>query len=101
MNDSLADILISNVVVNAIKHNYPGGNISVILNEKAFVVNNTGDEPKLGTTELFERFKKESASAESLGLGLSIVKTICDTYSFKVSYNYMNRMHVLKITFTQ
>ncbi len=101
MNDSLADILISNIVINAIKHNYPGGNISVMLNESAFVVNNTGDEPKLETTQLFERFKKESASPESLGLGLSIVKTICDTYGFKVSYNYTDVMHVLKITFSK
>ena len=101
MNDSLADILISNIVINAIKHNYPGGNISIMLNENAFVVNNTGDEPKRETTELFERFKKESASPESLGLGLSIVKTICDTYGFKVSYDYTDVMHVLKITFSK
>jgi signal transduction histidine kinase len=97
MNDSLADILISNIVINAIKHNYPGGNISVMLNENAFVVDNTGDEPKRETTELFERFKKESASPESLGLGLSIVKTICDTYGFGISYNFQGGKHCITI----
>lgn len=97
MNDSLADILISNIILNAIKHNFPGGTIRIDLNESAFVVSNSGDEPKLKTAELFERFKKESTSPESLGLGLSIVKTICDSYGFDVSYNYEEGMHEIKI----
>ena len=101
MNDSLADILISNIILNAIKHNWPGGNIQIDLDENALLVSNTGYEPKLKTTELFERFKKDSSSPESLGLGLSIVKTICDTYGFEISYNYTDSMHVLKVTFTQ
>lgn len=101
MNDSLADILISNIILNAIKHNFPGGTIRIDLNERAFVVSNSGDEPKLKTAELFERFKKESTSPESLGLGLSIVKTICDTYGFDLSYNYTDGMHVLNTTFAQ
>jgi signal transduction histidine kinase len=97
MNDSLADILISNIILNAIKHNFPGGTIRVDLNESAFVVSNSGDEPKLKTTELFERFKKESISPESLGLGLSIAKTICDTYGFDVSYHYETGSHVVTV----
>jgi signal transduction histidine kinase len=101
MNDSLADILLSNIILNAIKHNFPGGKIRIDLNESALVVSNSGDEPKLKPTELFERFKKESTSPESLGLGLSIVKTICDTYGFEVSYNFTDGIHVVKITFTQ
>lgn len=101
MNDSLADILLSNIILNAIKHNFPGGNIKIDLNESVFVVSNSGDEPKLNTSELFERFKKDSTSPESLGLGLSIVKTICDSYGFDVSYRFADGMHVMKITFTQ
>lgn len=101
MNDSLADILLSNIILNAIKHNFPGGNIKIDLTESVFIVSNSGDEPKVKTTELFERFKKESTSPESLGLGLSIVKTICDSYGFDVLYNFTNGMHVMKITFTQ
>jgi signal transduction histidine kinase len=97
MNDSLADILISNIILNAIKHNFPGGTIRIDLNESAFVVSNSGDEPKLKTAELFERFKKESTSPESLGLGLSIAKTICDTYGFDVSYHYETGSHVVTV----
>ncbi len=99
MNHSLADILCSNIILNAIKHNFPGGKIKINLTESALVVSNSGGEPKLTTIELFERFKKESTSPESLGLGLSIVKTICDSYGFDVSYNYDDATHVVKITF--
>ena len=101
MNDSLADILISNIILNAIKHNSPGGDIKIVLNENALVVSNTGNVPKLKTSELFERFKKDSSSPESLGLGLSIIKTIGDTYGFELSYNYTDSMHVLQTTFAQ
>jgi signal transduction histidine kinase len=97
MNDSLADILLYNIILNAIKHNFPGGKIKIDLNENAFVVINSGDKPRLKTTELFERFKKESTSPESLGLGLSIVKTICDTHSFDVSYHYETGAHIVTV----
>ena len=97
MNDSLADILCSNIILNAIKHNFPGGRIKIDLTQSALVVSNSGDEPKLKPTELFERFKKESTSPESLGLGLSIVKTICDTYGFKVAYYYEADCHVVTV----
>lgn len=99
LNESLAEILISNVVVNAIKHNYPGGSIEIELDANGLSVSNTGLTPKIKTSELFERFKKDSASGDSIGLGLSIVKTICDKYDFDVSYNFLEERHVVKIAF--
>jgi len=99
MNESLAEILVSNIIINAIKHNCPGGTIKIELDTGSLAVSNTGIPPQLNTTELFERFKKDSSSGDSLGLGLSIVKTICDTYEFTVSYNYKDGMHVVKINF--
>lgn len=99
MNEALAEILISNLVINAIKHNYPGGNIEISLGIGELTVSNTGAPPNIKTSELFERFKKDSTSNESLGLGLSIVKSICDSYGFNVSYNYTGDMHTVKIFF--
>ncbi|MEO8819287.1 MAG: HAMP domain-containing sensor histidine kinase [Ginsengibacter sp.] len=99
MNDSLADIVLSNIILNAIKHNYQGGNIKVNLDEHSLTVSNTGYEPKLQPAELFERFKKDSSSQDSLGLGLSIVKTIADSYGFPVAYYYREQRHILEIKF--
>lgn len=101
MNEPLAEVLISNLLINAVKHNFQNGTIEIVLAANTLTVSNTGPIPKIQTSELFERFKKESTSNESLGLGLSIVKTICDSYGFEVSYNFKDGMHVMKITFTQ
>lgn len=99
MNESLAEILVSNIIINAIKHNCPGGTIKIELDPGSLAVSNTGIPPQIHTSELFERFKKDSLSSDSLGLGLSIVKTICDTYGFTVSYNYEKEMHLIKVYF--
>jgi len=100
LNESLAEILISNIIINAIKHNYQNGNIRIELDVNALTVSNTGDEPHENTSGLFERFKKDSSSADSLGLGLSIVKTICDISGLPVIYIYENGMHIIKVIFT-
>jgi signal transduction histidine kinase len=99
MNESLAEILISNVISNAIKHNLDNGNITVEFNKNHFRVSNTGPVPHGDTSELFERFKKESSSGDSLGLGLSIVKTITDIYGFSISYHYEMEQHIVEIIF--
>lgn len=100
MNEALAGILISNIITNAIKHNFnSNGEIFIFLDQNSFCVSNTGNEPHLAINELFERFKKDSSSQDSLGLGLSIVKTICDTYGFDIFYDYAEGRHIIKILF--
>jgi signal transduction histidine kinase len=99
MNESLAEILISNVISNAIKHNIVAGNITVELHKTFFRVSNTGPGLHTDTKELFARFKKDSSSADSLGLGLSIVKTITDIYGFPISYDWKDQLHIIEIIF--
>ncbi len=99
MNDSLAEILVSNIVINAIKHNYLNGNIQIDLDPNQLTARNTGNMPHEDTTALFERFRKDSSSGDSIGLGLSIVKTICDNYGFDISYYYVDGWHVVRISF--
>lgn len=99
MNETLTDILITNLVVNAIKHNIDEGRIHVELKKDYLRITNTGKALLGDASMLFERFKKESASADSLGLGLSIVKKICDTYNFLATYAYTDGTHTVKVSF--
>lgn len=99
INDSLAEILVSNIILNAIKHNIDKGNIQIDLFEKSFSVSNTGEKLDEDADHFFERFKKSSTSGDSIGLGLAIVKTICDTYGFVVSYSYKEGNHFIKVDF--
>ena len=97
----LADILFTNLISNAIRHNYAsGGSIDIHLASSDLIVRNTGDPLKLPPAELFKRFKKAKQSSDSTGLGLAIVKQICDLSNFKVAYAYAGEMHELKITFS-
>lgn len=99
MNDSLAEILISNIILNAIKHNFQNGSIEISLDSNSLTVSNTGEAPRVNTEKLFERFKKDSSSGDSIGLGLAIVKSICDTYGFDVSYSFAGEIHIIKVAF--
>ncbi len=99
MDSTLADVLISNLIQNAIRHNYEGGKITVNLIDKVLSISNTGEPLKVNEEDLFVRFKKNDASAESLGLGLSIVKSIADNYGVKLSYNYNNQEHTFILKF--
>jgi signal transduction histidine kinase len=99
MNASLADIMLSNLLNNSIKHNIFGGNIIICLISKELSIRNTGEVLSTEPDKLFGRFVKESSSKDSIGLGLSLVKQICGTYNFSISYNYENSLHELKINF--
>jgi signal transduction histidine kinase len=92
MNYHLADILLNNLLGNAIRHNIKNGVININFTEKEFVISNTGSSLSFDASAIFERFKKGD-STEGLGLGLAIVKQICDNYHFPVSYNFKNNLH--------
>ncbi len=97
INPDLADVLLNNLVGNAIKHNFFGGNIMIHLSEDGFEIINTGDELSIDPKTLFQRFRKGKTSL-STGLGLAIVKQICDVYSLTVEYYYMDKLHHMKIS---
>lgn len=99
MNPILADILIGNLLQNAIRHNISGGTISIELNEKSIIISNTSASTVINTDELFQRFKKNEASAESIGLGLAIVKEICDTNHIQIGYVCNNSVHTVELKF--
>ena len=97
----LADILLMNLLSNAIRHNLPHGRISLQLTDKFLIVENTGLKPEVPTEELFERFKKSNQSSDSIGLGLSIVKRICEAGRLSIRYRYNNNLHSVQIDFPE
>ena len=58
MNEAMAQVLISNLINNAIKHNKDNGSIGVSINDHQLIVSNTGQSLTAHPDELFERFKK-------------------------------------------
>ncbi len=99
INQTLADILVTNLIQNAIRHNSIGGKIIINLKDNALLVANSGEALTIPARELFTRFKKTDASKESLGLGLSIVKCIANLYKLNITYNYHHTLHIFTLKF--
>jgi signal transduction histidine kinase len=98
MNKDLAEIVVSNLIKNAIVHNVKGGIVEIAVHEKFFSVINTGSLKALSTEKLFSRFYKESSEKGTTGLGLSIVKAILDQYNGCISYTFSDK-HIMSIRF--
>ena len=95
----LAEILINNLLGNAIKYNKPSGNVDIILLGGQLSISNTSANGPLDRQKIFKRFYRESTTGEGNGLGLSIVKQICDMAGYLVTYEYANEQHFFKIDF--
>jgi signal transduction histidine kinase len=97
MNPELAEILLNNLLSNATRHNFPGGQIRIKLTEQSLIVANTSPHSELDHSRLFTRFYKPAPHNENNGLGLSIIKQICEVSGFQISYSRKDQMHEFKI----
>ena len=93
----LADILVSNLVNNAIIHNIQNGFVRISLQATEIEIINTGEVPRFPVELLFSRFKKGNQSSTHLGLGLALVKEIVETNKLRVSYIFKDGLHIIKI----
>ena len=98
-NASLIEVLISNLLGNAIRHNNVGGSIVIRLYPGELVIENTGRLTALDETKVFKRFQKESADSNSIGLGLEMVKKVCSIYQYSVTYTFINNLHRFTVCF--
>jgi len=99
MNELLADTLISNLISNAVRYNFDGGFISCLTGKGFIIITNSGI-PLLKDPELlFMRFHREGDNPQSVGLGLSIVKKIVDTYNMKIAYTCNGNVHEIRLDF--
>lgn len=74
LDESLAELMLNNLISNAIRHNVLSGNMIIQLNSKELKIKNTGKAPGIPIEELFGRFKKGNSERDSIGIGLAIVK---------------------------
>lgn len=98
-NPVLAEVLINNLFLNAIRHNITNGKIVVTLSNRSLTFSNTGQTTALVQEKLFNRFSKVNPSEQGTGLGLSIVKKIADINNWTIAYSYANNLHSFSISF--
>ncbi|MCA6438433.1 MAG: HAMP domain-containing histidine kinase [Chitinophagaceae bacterium] len=100
-NPALMEILFTNLVKNAVVHNYPGGFIKIRLTENECIIENSGGKITKDPIQLFERFNKGNAASQTTGLGLALVKQIVQLYSMDVMYTYADSIHDIKVIFNK
>ncbi len=99
MDPGLADILIINLLKNAINHNIDRGLIIIELLDNKLMIKNSGVDFALDPAKLFDRFYRGTSKSESFGLGLHLVKKICGYYGFSLEYKFEESLHTFIVGF--
>jgi len=94
----LLDILLKNLIWNAIRYAEPAGPIRIQTDNTQLVISNYGAPLDFPPEKLFERFYRKSESSEALGLGLALVKKICDLNRLAIHYHYSAGQHFFTIS---
>jgi signal transduction histidine kinase len=97
MNEVLAEIMISNLLSNAVRFNIDDGFINCHIDKTFLILTNTGLVSTINTEDLFKRFHRNNDNPQSVGLGLSIVKKIAETYGMQINYFCHDTTHVIKL----
>lgn len=96
MNESLASVLVSNLLRNAYVHSAAGASADVRIGGRTLTVENDGATP-LDGRHIFERFYQGSKREGSTGLGLALVKAVADSYGLRVEYRFENGRHAFSV----
>jgi len=77
--------LFNNLLSNAVKYNKMKGSIFIELKNKTLTINDSGigiEEKKI--KDIFNRYYRATSQSGGFGLGLNIVKNICDLYNIDI-----------------
>jgi signal transduction histidine kinase len=96
MSRDLAEIMLMNLVKNAVIHNTEEGLIVITLSSSCLKVENTSSEKEIPAGKIFERFTRNSRNKNSSGLGLAIIKAVADNAGLVVRYTY-NGNHIFEV----
>lgn len=97
-NPDLTDILLNNLLSNAGLHNRKGGEIIIQLASDQLIIQNTGSLQALDKKRIFRRFYKEESYSSHNGLGLSIIKQICEQSGIHIQYSFNDIFHIFTLT---
>ncbi len=99
MNPALAEILLNNLLSNAMRHSPADGAIYITLRQDSLSIANSAAGGPLDNEKLFSRFYKGGQSSDNQGLGLSIVRQVVIASGYTISYTYEAGQHVFNVIF--
>ncbi len=100
VNKQQFDILIRNLISNAIKYNFPKGKIQIETENNEILIANTWKKiDKEDKEKIFNLFYRVENVGEGYGLGLALVKKIIDLNNWKIKIESTENLNIFKIIF--
>ncbi|MBS0646504.1 MAG: HAMP domain-containing histidine kinase [Verrucomicrobia bacterium] len=98
-NKTLLNVMIGNLLKNAITHSNANAAIVVSINNNAFSVCNPAYAGSLQTERLFLRFQKQHSNENGTGLGLHLSQKIAELFGAVIHYKFADNQHCFTINF--
>jgi signal transduction histidine kinase len=89
----LLDLMLKNLLRNAIRYGTADGPIRITTTPEILTITNYGPPLQVPVDKLFERFYRSGNRQTALGLGLSLVKKICELNQLTIDYQYRENQH--------
>lgn len=97
MDFSLAEILVGNLMLNALKYVPVDSKIELNFNKEEFVISNLAEHHALDEEKLFKRFQRQNSQENSTGLGLEIAKQIAHSFNLELDYFFKESRHHFRV----
>jgi signal transduction histidine kinase len=99
LHPDLASVLVSNLLKNACVHTSSGGQIRIRIDAESLIISNSAKHGQgaLPEEKIFERFQKDSSDHQRVGLGLAIVRAICEASGLQLVYHFEQAMHHFRL----
>lgn len=98
-NRPLVESMVSNLVVNAVRHNAPNGYIFIYISPRRLSISNSAVGKALDKDQIFRRFYRPMSQSKGNGLGLAIVKSVVDYHGWTIGYSFEDNRHIFTIDF--
>jgi len=79
-NENALKQILHNLISNACKYNIPDGSVNIYMKDNSLCIQDTG----LGIQEPEKIFEREYSAQNSSGLGLDIVKRLCESMNISI-----------------
>jgi len=100
IDPGLLEVMLRNLLKNAIRYAEHGSTLSISTSNGKMRFMNQGPDPGFDKEEIFDRFRK-GRGQKTLGLGLSIVKKICQVSGLDITYDYKEGCHIFEVEKTR